>query len=83
VVAVSADDAYVMGVTTQRPSIDHWDGTRWRRVPLGRPGHLLRSGIFYGYSTQGLALTSDGSIAALATEGMTDRVNYLWLRCKH
>src|SRR5215469_999236 len=82
-VAVSADDAYVMGTTTQRPSIDHWNGTRWRSLPLGRPGHLLRSGIFLGYSTQGLTLTSDGSIAALATEGMTDRVNYLWLRCKH
>ena len=82
-VAVSADDAYVMGATTQRPSIDHWDGTRWRSVPLEQAGHLLRSGIFYGYSTQGLTLTSDGSIAALATEGMTDRVNYLWLRCKH
>jgi hypothetical protein len=82
-VAVSADDAYVMGVTTQRPSIDHWDGTRWRSVPLGRPGHLLGSGIFYGYSGQGLTLTSDGSIAALAAEGMTDRLNYLWLRCRH
>lgn len=82
-VAVSADDAYVMGATTQRPSIEHWDGIRWRNVPLGRPGHLLRSGIFFGYSTQGLTLTSNGSIAALATEGMTDRVNYLWLRCQH
>src|SRR5215472_4336899 len=81
-VAVSADDAYVLGATTQRPYIDHWDGTRWRSVPLGRPGHLLRSGIFFGYSTQALTLTSDGSIAALATKGMTDRVNYLWLQCK-
>jgi hypothetical protein len=82
-VAVSANNAYVMGATTQRPSIDHWDGTRWRSVPLGRAGHLLRSGIFFGYSTQGLTVTSDGSIAALATVGMADRVNYLWLRCQH
>ena len=81
-VAVSADDAYVMGATTQRPSIDHWHGPRWRSVPLGRAGHLLRAGVV-GYRTQGLTVTSDGSIAALATGGLADRANFLWLRCQH
>jgi len=31
----------------------------------------------------GLTVTSDGSIAALDTEGVTDRANFLWLRCQH
>jgi hypothetical protein len=30
----------------------------------------------------GLTLTSEGSLAGLETEGLTDRSNYLWLRCQ-
>jgi hypothetical protein len=78
--AVSADDAYVIGqdTTTHQPFIGHWDGTRWRRVPLGPADHMKRPG-----SNGGLTVTSDGSVAALDTEGMSDRANFLWLRCQH
>jgi len=79
-VAVSADDAYVIGQdarTQQQPFIEHWDGTRWRSVPLGPAGHIQRSGSI------GLTVTSDGSIAALDTGGLHDRANFLWLRCQH
>jgi hypothetical protein len=62
---------------TQQPFIDHWDGTRWRRVLLGPAGHMQRLGSI------GLTVTSDGSIAALDTKGPTDRANRLWLRCQH
>jgi hypothetical protein len=77
--AVSADDAYVTGhyATTQQPFIKHWDGTRWRSLPLGPAGHMQRLGFV------GLTATSDGSIAALVAEGPTDRANFLWLRCQH
>jgi hypothetical protein len=77
--AVSADDAYVTGqqTATRQPFIDHWDGTRWRNVPLRTAGRLQRLGSI------GLTVTSDGSIAALDTEGLTDRANFLWLRCQH
>ncbi len=78
-VAVSADDAYVIGhySATQQPFIKHWHGTRWRSLPLGPAGHMQRQGSI------GLTVTSDGSIAALDTEGVTDRANFLWLRCQH
>ena len=77
--AVSADDAYVTGhyTATQQPFIEHWDGTRWRRVPLGTAGHVQRQGSI------GLTVTSDGSIAALDAEGLTGRASFLWLRCQH
>ena len=77
--AVSADDAYVTGyyATTQHPFIKHWDGTRWRNVPIGPAGHIQRLG------SVGLTVTSDGSVAALDTEGMTARANFVWLRCPH
>ena len=77
--AVSADDAYVTGhyAATQQPFIEHWDGTRWRSLPLGLAGHVQRLGSI------GLAVTSEGSIAALDTEGLTGRANFLWLRCQH
>jgi hypothetical protein len=77
--AVSADDAYVIGqdATTQQQLFEHWDGTRWRRVPIGPTGHIQRLG------SVGLTVTSDGSIAALDTGGLTDRANFLWLRCQH
>ncbi len=77
--AVSADDAYVMGqdIPTQQPFIDHWDGIRWRSLPLGPTGHIPRLGSI------GLTVTADGSITALDTEGLTARTNYLWLRCQH
>jgi hypothetical protein len=77
--AVSANDAYVTGhyATTQHPFIKHWEGTRWRSVPLGPTGHMQRLGSI------GLTITSEGSIAALDAEGLTDRANFLWLRCQH
>jgi hypothetical protein len=77
--AVSADDAYVTGhdATTQQPFIKHWDRTRWRNLPLGPAGHTQR------LDSIGLTVTSDGSIAALDTEGLTARANLLWLRCQH
>jgi hypothetical protein len=78
-VAVSADDVYVTGhyVATHQSFIEHWDGTRWRRVPLGPAGHMQRLG------SVGLTVTSDGSVAALDTVGMSDRTDLLWLRCQH
>jgi hypothetical protein len=78
-VAVSADDAYVIGgdAITQQPFIDHWDGTRWRSLPLWPAANMQRPG------SVGLTVTSDGSIVALDTEGMQDRANVLWLRCQH
>lgn len=77
--AVSADDAYVTGhyAATQQTFIRHWDGTRWRNVPFGPAGRIQRLGSI------GLTVTSDGSIAALDTRGLTDRANFLWLRCQH
>jgi len=76
-VALSADDAYVIGqdTSTKHPFIRHWDGTRWRSVPRGPPARIQPPGSI------GMTLTSEGSIAALETEGLTDRANYLWLRC--
>ncbi len=77
--AVSAGDAYVIAqnTMTQQNFIDHWDGTRWQSLPLGPAGHMQR------LSSMGLTVTSDGSIAALATQGLADRANFLWLRCQH
>jgi hypothetical protein len=43
----------------------------------GPAGHLQRLGSI------GLTVTSDGSIAALDTEGLHDRANFLWLWCQH
>jgi hypothetical protein len=79
-VAASADDVYVTGQDTaiHRPVIEHWDGTRWRRVPLGPAGHIRRPGSVYDRL---LTVAADGSVAALDTVGMTDRANLLWLRC--
>jgi hypothetical protein len=85
-VAVSADDVYVIGqnAATQQPFIDHWDGTRWRRVPLGPAGRMRQPGSrAVEFRSPSLTVTSDGSIAALDTEGLTDRANFLWLRCQH
>jgi len=85
IVALSADDAYVIGqdATTQRPFIEHWDGTRWRSVPLGPAGHIQPLGPNSLESrSPSMTVTSDGSIAALDTEGLTDRTNFLWLRCR-
>jgi DNA-binding beta-propeller fold protein YncE len=77
--AVSADDAWVTGlyVTNHQTFIKHWDGTRWRNLPLGPAGHIRP------LASVGLTVTSDGSIAALDTQGLTDRANFLWLRCQH
>jgi hypothetical protein len=77
--AISADDAYVTGsyLTTRQPFIKHWDGTRWRSQPLGPAGHAQPR------ASVGLTVTFDGSIAALDTQGLTDRTNFLWLRCQH
>ena len=77
--AGSADDASVVGgrSSTEQPFIDRWDGTRWRSVPLDPAGRVRRPG------SVGLTVTSDGSVAVLAAEGMTDGVNLLWLRCQH
>jgi len=85
-VAVSAVDVYVIGqaATTQQPFIDHWNGARWRSVPLGPAGHMQRPGRrAIEYRSPSLAVTSDGSIAALDTEGLADRANFLWLRCQN
>lgn len=85
-VAVSAGDAYVIGqdATTQQPFIEHWDGTRWRTVPPGPTRHMLRLGSNSNeYRSPSLTVTSDGAIAALDTEGLTDRANFLWLLCQH
>jgi len=85
-VAVSADDAYVIGqdAPTQQPFIDHWDGARWRRVPLGPAGHMQRLGPrAIEFRSPSLTVTSEGTIAALDTEGLHDRANFLWLRCQH
>ena len=84
-VAVAADDVYVIGqhLLTQQPYIDHWDGTRWRRLPLGPAGHMRRPGSrAIEFRSPSLSVTSDGSIAALDTEGLIDRMNFLWLRCQ-
>jgi hypothetical protein len=77
--AVSADDAYVTGqdTATRQPFIKHWDGTRWRSLPLGPAGHIQR------LSHIRLTVTAEGSIAALDTPGQTARANLLWLRCQH
>jgi hypothetical protein len=77
-VAVSADEAYVIGqdTSTKHPFIKHWDGIRWLNVPRGPPARIQPPGSI------GMTLTSEGSIAALETEGLTDRANYLWLRCQ-
>jgi len=84
-VALSADDAYVIGTntTTRQPVIDHWDGTRWRSVPgrNGPTGHPPRPGFDVGYQSQILNITSDGSIVALYDEGLHDQANFLWFRC--
>jgi hypothetical protein len=86
IAAASADDAYVIGqhATTQQLFIDHWDGTRWRGVPLGPAGHMQRLGPrATEFRSPSLTVTSDGSIAALDTEGLADRANFLWLRCSN
>jgi hypothetical protein len=61
--------------TTKHPFIKHWDGAQWRTVPFGptRQMHQL--------SSVGLTVTSDGSIAALETQGRADQANLLWLQC--
>jgi len=85
-IAVSADDVYLIGQhdTTQQPFIDHWDGARWRSVALGPAGHMRLPGSrAVEFRSPSLAVTSDGSIAALDTEGLTARANFLWLRCQH
>jgi hypothetical protein len=70
-VALSADDAYVIGqdTPTKRPFIEHWDGGRWRSVPRGPPAHIQPP------TSVGLTFTSEGSLAGLETEGLTDRSN--------
>ena len=77
--ATSANDAYVIGrsARTYRPFIDRWDGTRWQSIPLGPAGPAHHS----GFDGESLTVTSDGSIAALDSPGLTDRTNYLWLKC--
>ena len=76
-VAVSADDAYLTGQhAAGRPFIDHWNGTRWRSLPLG-PARRAQ-----GQGSAVLTVSSGGSIAALVTRGMTDRANFLWLACR-
>ena len=77
--AASADDAYVTGhyTATRQPFIEHWDGTRWQPVPVGPAGHRQ------GLGSIGLTVTSEGAIAALDAQGLTDRANFLWLRCQH
>lgn len=84
-VARSADDAYVIGLgtTPQQPFIDHWNGTRWRSVPLGPAGHTQRPGPNSNEVSPSLTVTADGSIAALDAVGGSDRANFLWLRCHH
>jgi hypothetical protein len=85
-VAVAADDVYVIALqaSTQHPFIDHWDGQRWRRVPPLVAGHMRRPGSrAIEFRSSSLTVTSDGSIAALDTEGLHDRANFLWLRCQH
>jgi hypothetical protein len=85
-VAVSADDAYVIGqeIPTQQPFIDHWNGTRWRRVPAGPTRQMQRLGPrTIEFRSPSLTVTSDGSIAALDTQGLTDQANFLWFRCQH
>ena len=76
--APSADSAYVTGYNpvTRQSFIKHWDGARWRSVPLGPAGHVRR------LASAGLTVTSDGSVAALDTEGLADRANYLRLQCQ-
>jgi hypothetical protein len=76
-VALSADDAYVIGqhTRTHHPFIKHWDGTRWRSLRRGPPDPIQPPGAI------GVTLTSEGSIAVLEQAGATDRANYLWLRC--
>ena len=78
VAALSADSAYVTGYNpvTRQSFIKHWDGARWRSVPLGPTGHVRR------LASAGLTVTSDGSVAALDTEGLADRANYLRLQCQ-
>jgi hypothetical protein len=75
-VAVSANDVYVIGqsVSTGRPFIRHWDGSQWRALPLGPGSPEFRNAS--------LTPTVSGQIAALATEGIADRANALWLRCR-
>jgi hypothetical protein len=77
VAAASADDAYVTGhyATTKHPFIKHWDGTRWRNIPLGPTRQM------HGLGSVGVTVTSDGSIAALDAEGLTAQANLLWFRC--
>jgi hypothetical protein len=85
-VAVSADDAYVIGqdLPTQQPFIEHWDGTRWRSVPLGPARHIQRLGSrAIEFRSPSLTVTTQSSIAALDTEGLHDRANFLWLGCPH
>jgi hypothetical protein len=84
-VALSADDVYVMGQGdySQRAFIDHWDGTRWQNVPLGPAAHLRqRGGSLFPILSPSLTVTPDGSVAALVSPGQTDKTNYLWLRCQ-
>jgi hypothetical protein len=81
--AVSADDAYLIGgdAATQGPFVKHWDGIRWRSTPLGSFGHGLRPGSSEERSMM-MTVASDGSLAAVESEGLTDRANILWLRCQ-
>jgi len=82
--ALSADDAYVIGqnTSTKHPFSKHWDGNRWRTVPLEPAEHMRRPGSIE-YGSLNVAVTSDGSVAALHAKGLTDRTNFLWLRCQH
>ena len=80
--ATSADDAYVIAqnASTRQPFIRHWDGTRWRNVPM-RPAEHRPSPGSVEFRSLGLTVTRDGSIAALDAKGRADRLNFLWLRC--
>jgi hypothetical protein len=73
-VVTPANDVYVTGQSAaSQPFIRHWDGTSWRTVPMAPDSAVVRDAS--------LAVTSDGTIAALDTKGLADRVNLLWLRC--
>jgi hypothetical protein len=82
IVALSGDDVYVMGqnLTSQRPFIDHWDGSRWSSVPLGPAGHLPKPGA-NEVPNHSLTVTTGGTIAALDDDGSANQANYLWLKC--
>ncbi|MGI8333336.1 hypothetical protein ACRYCC_25575 [Actinomadura scrupuli] len=66
IVALSPDEAWAVGQTSDHPVIQHWDGTTWSAVTPPRPASLIGAGLL------GVAAVSPS--AALAVGGGYDRL---------